>query len=111
MECESVRRTPRYSLSVDIEMTDIKLGIRITTRTKMLSMFGCGVDAVKLFPQGTNVRIMLSHQGADVRAFGKVVYSSSDLGMGLAFTNVRQEDERILERWIVQSVSIPIRGR
>jgi hypothetical protein len=108
MECEFVRRTPRYSLVVDIEMTDMQLEIQIKARTKMLSMFGCGVDTLKLFPQGTSVRINLSFQGAEVRALGRVVYSRSDLGMGIAFTSVEQEDKRILEWWIAELVSIPI---
>lgn len=109
MEYESVRPTPRYSLIVDIEMTDVKLEIQIRARTKMLSMCGCGVDTLKLFPKGTTVRIKLSHQGAEVMALVGVVYSSPDLGMGVAFPSVEQEDERILEGWIAEYLSIPIR--
>jgi len=109
VEYESVRRTPRYSLIVDIEIIDIKLEIQITARTKMLSLYGCGVDALKLFPKGTRVRIKLSHRGAEVIALARIVYSNSDLGMGIAFTSVEQEDERILEWWIVEFLSIPIR--
>jgi len=108
VEYEGLRRTTRYCLAVDIEMTDIKLEIQIRARTKMLSMFGCGVDTVKLFPQGTRVRIKLSHQGAEVRALARIIYSSSDLGMGVAFTSVEREDERILEWWIAEFASIPI---
>jgi hypothetical protein len=109
VEYESVRRTPRYSLIVDIEITDLQLEIQISARTKMLSLHGCGVDALKLFPKGTRVRIKLSHQGAEVMALARVVYSSSDLGMGIAFTLVEQEDGRILEWWIAEFLSIPIR--
>jgi hypothetical protein len=68
VECESVRRVPRYSLAVEIVMTDIQSEIQIRARTKMLSISGCGVDTVNLIPQGTSVRIKLSHQGAEVRA-------------------------------------------
>jgi hypothetical protein len=75
----------------------------------MLSTFGCGVDTLKLFPQGTSVRIELFHQGAKVRAFARIIYSSSDLGMGVAFTSVDREDERILESWIAEFASNPMR--
>ena len=109
MEDECARRTPRYALVVDIEMTDVQKEIQIRGRTKMLSTFGCGVDTVKPFPQGTSVRIKLSHQGAEVRALARVIYSSSDLGMGVAFTSVEREDERILESWIAECASIPTR--
>jgi hypothetical protein len=109
MEYEPVRRTPRYPLIVDIEMTDMQLESQIRARTKMLSPFGCGVDSVKLFPKGTRVRIKLSHQGSEVRALAKVVYCTSNLGMGIVFTTIEREDERILEWWLAEFVSIPIR--
>jgi hypothetical protein len=109
VEYEIARRTPRYSLAVDIELIDIQSDTLIRARTKMLSLFGCGVDSVKLIPKGTSVRIKLTHQGTEVRALAKVVYSSLDLGMGIVFTNVEGEDERILEWWMAGLVSIPIR--
>jgi hypothetical protein len=49
-----VRRTPRYSLIVDTVIADIPLKIQIKTRTKMLSLYGCGVDSANLFQQGTS---------------------------------------------------------
>ena len=108
MEYESVRRAPRYPLVLDIEMTDIQLEIQIRARTKMLSMFGCAVDTLELFPKGTNVRIKLSHQSAEVKALARVVYSSPDLGMGVVFTSFERQDERILECWIAELVVTPI---
>lgn len=109
MEYEPVRRTPRYSLPVHIEMIDTKSEIEIRTRTTMLSMFGCGVDAAKLFPKGATVKIKLSHCGEEVRALARVIYSRSDLGMGVAFISVEPEDQRILEWWIAEFQGIPIR--
>ena len=109
VEYKSVRRTPRYSLIVDVEMTDALLEMQIRARTKMLSMCGCGVDSSMLFPRATSVRIRFFHQDAEVRALGRVVYSSSDLGMGVAFTTVEQEDERILECWIAEYLTIPVK--
>ena len=110
MEYEFARRAPRYSFVVDIEMTDVQSENRIKARTKMLSLFGCGVDTLRLFPRGTSVRIKLSHRGAEVKALARVVYSSSDLGMGVAFTSFEREDQRILGWWIAELVSVPIRG-
>jgi hypothetical protein len=50
----------------------------------------------------------MSHRGAEVKAFARVVYASADLGMGLAFTDIDGEDEYILEWWLAEFVSIPI---
>ena len=108
MEYECARRTRRYPFIVDIELTDVQSEIQIRAQTKELSLFGCGVDTLKLFPRGTNVRIKLSRGGADVKALARVVYASPELGMGVAFTSVEREVERILEGWVAELMSIPI---
>lgn len=105
MEYESVRRTLRYFLVVDIEVTDTNLEIQIRARTKTLSLCGCGADTSTVFPKGTSVRVKLSHRGAEVTVLGRVVYSGSELGMGVAFTSLGGEDARILECWMEESVS------
>ena len=51
VEYKLVRRTRRYSLAVDIEMIDIQSEIQIRAQTKLLSLFGCSVDTVTLFPR------------------------------------------------------------
>jgi PilZ domain-containing protein len=108
VEFEDSRRTPRYPLAVDIEVVDIQSGIRIAARTKTLSRAGCGVETLKLLPQGTSVIVTFSHQGREAKAFARVVYSRSDLGMGLAFIHV--EDEEVLDRWIAEFMSISVRN-
>ena len=107
MERGFVRRTPRYSVVVDVELTEIQSGAQIRGRTKQLSLLGCGLDAVKLFPKGTNVKIRFRHQGAEANVLARVVYASVELGMGFAFTSIEKEDERILEWWLAEYLSIP----
>ena len=107
MERGFVRRTPRYSFVVDVEMTDIQSGAQIRGRTKQLSLLGCGLDALRLFPKGTNVKMKFSHRGAEANVQARVVYARADLGMGIAFTSVEREDERILESWLEEYLSIP----
>jgi hypothetical protein len=111
LEYGHVRRTPRYPLAVDIELYDPQSETQINAQTKMLSMFGCGVDSTRFFPQGTSVTIKLSYQGEEVRARGRIVYASPDLGMGLAFTGVERDQERILEWWITEHVSAPSKNK
>jgi len=102
-----VRRTPRYSLAVDVEMIDERLVTQFKGRTKTLSMFGCGIESSRQFPKGTSVRIKLSHQGQEIRALARVIYSSPDLGMGFAFTNLDEESNQVLMWWIAEHVSLP----
>jgi hypothetical protein len=108
VEFDCRRRTPRYPFAVDIEVTDIQSDVQIRGRTNTLSSFGCGVDAGQLLSQGTRVRIKLSHKGTEVRALARIVYSSSDLGMGLAFTTVERQDAVVLEWWMTEFMSISV---
>jgi hypothetical protein len=105
------RRTPRYSFVVDVEMADLQSGSQIRGRTKQLSVLGCGLDALRLFPKGTNVKITLTHRGAQANVLARIVYASAELGMGLAFTHIESEDERILKSWLEEYLSIPNQGK
>jgi hypothetical protein len=100
------RSSPRYSFAVAIELTDVQSLAQIRGQTKELSLCGCGVHAENSFPQGTPVRIKLSHENTNVAALARVVYASPELGMGLAFTHVDPQDERILEEWIAELMSL-----
>jgi hypothetical protein len=102
------RLAPRHSFVADIEMTDVQSGVQIRGRVKDLSLLGCGVNTSKPFPKGTRVRIKLSHGGADVAALAKVAYARPELGMGVVFTSVEPEGERILGAWIEELMSIAI---
>jgi len=107
MKYQEARLAPRYSCAFDIEVTDLRSETQITEQTKDLSLFGCGVITSKPFPKGTRVRIKLSHGGADMAALARVVYARPDFGMGVAFTSIEPEDERILEGWIAELMSNP----
>src|SRR5216683_8111118 len=102
MEYEDTRLAPRYSFVVDIEVTDLESETQIRDRAKDLSLFGCGVNTSKPFPKGTRVRIKLCHGGQVVAALARVVYARPELDMGVVFTSVEREDERILEGWIAE---------
>jgi PilZ domain-containing protein len=108
MEYEYIRVAPRHSFVADIEVTDVQSEIHISGRTEELSLFGCGVNTLNPFPKGTRVRIKLSRGGADVVALAKVAYARPELGMGVVFTSVEPEDERILGAWIAELMRIAI---
>jgi len=108
VEYEIARRTPRYQFDADVEVIGPGVGIRFVARAKTLGRFGCGVATSLRIPKDTNVSIKLYHRGAEVKALAKVVYSGPEVGMGVEFTNVDRENERILELWIDELVKIPI---
>jgi hypothetical protein len=93
---------PRYPFIVDIELIDLQSGITIRARTKVLSLFGCGIDTFEPFPKGTNVGIKLTHGDEHIFAKARVVYGSPELGMGVAFLGIEAEYKEILDGWILE---------
>lgn len=111
MESLEARKTPRYLLAIDVEAVDVQSGTRISAQTKSLSKAGCGIESAQLLRQGSNVSLKFTHRGEEVRAFARVVYSRSQVGMGFAFISIEGEDERILEGWIAECLILPLHQR
>ncbi len=96
-------RTPRarrYLFVATIELTDTQSEAKIQVRTSDLSLFGCRVETHKPFPAGSKVRIRVAYRSANFVALGKVSYTTSVGGMGIAFTQIQPNDQVILEKWI-----------
>lgn len=108
MEYEYSRRVHRHPIIADIEVTDVQSGMQTRVHTKDLTLFGCSVVALNLFPKGTSVKIKLIHKGQELTALGKVVYARPDIGMGIAFTTVDPKHERIIEGWIAELENISV---
>jgi len=100
VEYEIARRTPRYHFAVDVIVTDIQRKVRITGRTNTFGLFGCGMNTLEPLAQGTSVRVRMTHQSAEVKALGMVVYARPGVGMGISFIEIDKKDERLLELWI-----------
>ncbi len=96
-------RTPRarrYLFVATIELTDTQSEAKIQVRSSDLSLFGCRVETHKPFPAGSKVRIRIAHRGANVVALGRVSYTTSDGGMGIAFSQIEPTNQLILEKWV-----------
>ncbi len=67
----------------------------LSARTANLSLFGCYVYTSGAFPEGTKVSLRILHGGASFAAFGKVVYSKPNSGMGIAFTEIERNSGEV----------------
>lgn len=102
------RKTARYQLVIEIEVVDARSGTCVSAKTKSLSKAGCGVESTHLLRQGSNVSLTFTHRGEEVSALARVVYTRSGVGMGIAVTVIEGEDERILEGWMPECLSLPL---
>lgn len=92
------RRAPRYPFVASAELIEMASEARLTAQTSDLSLTGCYFDTVNPFPVGTQVK--LAHANTSFEAFGTVVHSQPNMGMGVAFTRIEPDYLTVLERWI-----------
>ena len=103
---EDLRRSPRVPFVAAAEVTDIETETRLPARTGDLSPHGCYLDMIHPLPQGTAVRVQITHGQRTFQANAGVVYSQTPLGMGIVFANIASEHDAILQGWLGEAVAI-----
>ena len=68
------RHAPRYPFIAEAEVTEISSDTKLVAKTSDLSIGGCFLDMLNPSPQGTDVRVSISHEGATFTGRGSVVF-------------------------------------
>ena len=100
---EERRRTPRVPFVASAELMEVSTGIRLNAQVSELSLLGCYVDTVNPLPQGTNVYIKVFTSEYFIEAPATVAYSHPNLGMGLAFHDIKPHFFTVLQNWVMAS--------
>ena len=93
------RSAPRHAMVLAAEVVELPRGTKLSARTSDISRTGCYIDTLNPIPQGSEVRVRLTHHEDTFVALGRVVYVSYGLGMGIAFVKVEDEQLARLDRW------------
>jgi hypothetical protein len=104
------RTAERMRLTLAAELMEMPAGARIKGRMSDCCMFGCFVDTINTFPDRTAVRLRLWKGQEMFEAEAVVAYSQLQLGMGVAFTYVSQENRRLLESWMARGKDQQMHG-
>jgi hypothetical protein len=96
------RRSPRYPFFASAKIIEQRTGVRLEGRTSELSRHGCYFDMMNPLPIGSIVKVEILNHEKKVEATGRVIYSQSNMGMGVAFDEVGPSDALILENWLLQ---------
>ena len=94
------RGAPRYPMVLAAEVIELPSGARLSARTAGIRRTGCYIDTLNPIPQGSRVRLRLTHHDEVLEVLGKVAYYSYGLGMGVAFTEVTREQQAKLDHWL-----------
>ena len=93
-------RAPRHSFVAGIHLTDLQSEQHLAAHIENLNLLGCFVETVTPFPKGTKVKMQIPHAGANFIAIGKVAYSRTNAGMGIAFVTIEPKSQDVLDLWL-----------
>ena len=94
------RSAPRYAMVLAADVVELPRGAKLAARTSDISRTGCYIDTLNPIPQGSQVRLRITHHEEVFEAMGRVVYASPGLGMGIVFERVAPEQQTMLQRWL-----------
>jgi len=83
-----------------IDLTDLESEKHLAAHIKDLNLLGCYVETVSPFPEGTKLRLNISHAGMNFIAVGKVAYSRPNSGMGIVFITIEPKSQEVLDLWL-----------
>jgi hypothetical protein len=90
----------RYQFTAAAEVVDVNSGTRIASRTADVSLGGCFLDTLTPLPIGSLVRLCVHRGNVPLEVTGRVIYSQTGLGMGIAFSDLSLEQQSSLEGWL-----------
>jgi hypothetical protein len=100
------RRSPRYKCEGGAEVREEGCDVRTWVTFTDVSLHGCYVEAQATYPAGTILHLKLDANGIRLETKGTVRVSYPYLGMGIAFTEMTEENTTRL-RQLVATLSRP----
>jgi hypothetical protein len=100
MENPERRNGVRYPFTGSAEVYELRSKTLVTGRCSDLSAGGCYIDTLSPFPIGSAVKVRMERDSRRFEATAKVAYAHVQMGMGLSFTEVRQEYQPVLRGWL-----------
>jgi len=101
------RCSPRYRCEGSVEMCEEGCEVHTWASFKDIGLHGCYVETQATFSVGTNLFLKLEVNGIRVQTKGTVRVNYPHLGMGIAFTEM-PDQERARLRVLVSSIARPV---
>jgi PilZ domain len=98
------RRGQRFPFVAAAEVTESVSQTSLHARVTELSLYGCYIDMANPLPHGSEVFIKIFTDLDFFEASASVVYSQTNLGIGLAFHEVNPRFLPTLKKWLLQAM-------
>lgn len=95
---KSTRVTPRFAFTAPARIFRDG-GVATGATVRELSQNGCFLEFSEPYPPGTNILLRIFSHDEFFEADAKVIYAKPDLGMAVAFLNVKPPSLQVLEKW------------
>jgi hypothetical protein len=76
--------------------------MKFKAKTGDLSIGGCFLDMLNPSPEGTEIQVRISHENTTFTARGRVVFIFPNMGMGVVFTRVEDDQLPALQKWLAE---------
>jgi hypothetical protein len=96
------RGSVRYAVCADAIIVEVLSSTCLTGRAADLSLGGCYLDGINLFPVAASVRLRLTTEVHSFECEARVTYSVPSMGMGLVFTKTSSDQAAELRNWIAE---------
>lgn len=90
----------RFPFTASADVYELRSQTRVNGRCSDLSVGGCYIDTLSPFAVGAVVRIRLVRDSRAFESAAIITYAHTSMGMGLAFTGMKREDQEVLRSWI-----------
>jgi hypothetical protein len=94
------RRTPRFPFFASAELYEEKTDARVVSRVSELGLHGCYLDMMNPFPAGTVILLKITSGEQEFQSKAMVVYSTPNIGAGVAFMDVEPKYDYVLRGWL-----------
>ena len=94
------RRAPRYQLVAEAEIVSPLSDVCLKARTSDVSPVGCFMNTTFSLPLGTEIRLQLKYEQTTPITSGAVARSEPSMGFGVSFTNMKEAQKILLQRWL-----------
>lgn len=104
-------RERRYGMHARIELNEIRSERHAIGQTRNISAYGCALVTADVLQERSRVRLVISYHGMDFAALGRIVYTTPDCAMGIAFLEVDPRNQAVLDGWLAGLKKNPGRFR
>lgn len=94
------RCVPRYPFVANAELSDPISKTSATGRTTEISTRGCYIETLNPMPRNSVIKIRILREETTFETWGRVAYSQERIGMGIAFLETAEDQQKILDGWV-----------